>query len=131
MKKNKPLQKILYCHLKIGNCKIINVKRLEIKMPKQGYTGLCLKKEVAELLRAKARQAKMGINDFLMALLLGPPQIHGWDRPRTVPTPLTQQQISIQQAPNQQNSQKQTAFTKREGMETVGCHQMVGRTVCN
>ena len=97
-------------------------------MPKQGYTGLCLKREVAELLRAKAREAKMGINDFLTALLLGPSQIHGGDRPRTVPIPLTQQQISIQQAPNKQNSQKQTASAKREGMETVGCHQMVGRT---
>ena len=95
-------------------------------MPKQGYTGLCLKREVAELLRAKAREANMGINDFLTALLLGQPQIHGWDRPRTVPNPLTQQQISLLQAPNQQNSQKQTAFTKREGMETVGCHRKVG-----
>jgi hypothetical protein len=36
-------------------------------MPKQGYTGLCLKKEVAELIRAKAREAKMGINDFFTA----------------------------------------------------------------
>ena len=95
-------------------------------MPKQGYTGLCLKREVAELLRAKARQAKMGINDFLTALLLGPSQIHGWDRPRTVPTPIKQQQISLLQAPNQQKSQKQTASTKREGIETVGCHQGVG-----
>jgi hypothetical protein len=81
-------------------------------MPKQGYTGLCLKREVAELLRAKAREAKMGINDFLTALLLGPSQIHNWDRPRTVPNPLTQQQISIQQALNQKQSQKQTAFSE-------------------
>jgi hypothetical protein len=95
-------------------------------MPKQGCTGLCLKREVAELLRAKAREAKMGINDFLTALLLGQPQIHGWDRPRTVPNPLTQQQISLLQTLNQKQSQKQTAFTKREGMETVGCHRKVG-----
>jgi hypothetical protein len=95
-------------------------------MPKQGYTGLCLKREVAELIRAKAREAKMGINDFLTALLLGPSQIHGWDRPRTVPNPLTQQQISLLQTLNQKQSQKQTAFTKREGMETVGFHRKVG-----
>ena len=95
-------------------------------MPKQGYMGLCLKREVAELIRAKAREAKMEINDFLTALLLGPSQIHGWDRPRTVPNPLTQQQISIQQALNQKQSQKQTAFIKREGMETVGFNRKVG-----
>ena len=38
-------------------------------MPKSGMTGLCLKTEVAELLRAKAREANMGINDYLTALL--------------------------------------------------------------
>jgi len=38
-------------------------------MPKPGMTGLCLKTEVAELLRAKAREANMGINDYLTALL--------------------------------------------------------------
>jgi len=95
-------------------------------MPKQGYTGLCLKREVAGLIRAKAREANMGINDFLTALLLGPSQIHCWDRPRTVPNPLTQQQTSLLQTLNQQNSQEQIAFIKREGMETVGCHREVG-----
>ena len=39
-------------------------------MPKQGYTGVCLKTEVAQLLRAKAKEANMGINDFLTALLM-------------------------------------------------------------
>jgi len=91
-------------------------------MPKQGYMGLCLKREVAELIRAKAREANMGINDFLTALLLGPSQIHGWDRPK----PLTQQQISLLQTLNKKNSQKQTAFIKREGMETVGFNRKVG-----
>ncbi|MBS7621295.1 hypothetical protein KEJ32_04205 [Candidatus Bathyarchaeota archaeon] len=38
-------------------------------MPKPGMAGICLKKEVAELLRAKAKEAKMGINDFLKAVL--------------------------------------------------------------
>jgi len=46
-------------------------------MPKPGYTGICLKKEVAELLRSKAKEASMGINDYLTAQLLGPSQ----DRP--------------------------------------------------
>ena len=39
-------------------------------MPKPGMTGICLKTEVAKLLRAKAREAKMGINDYLTALLM-------------------------------------------------------------
>ncbi|MGC9095534.1 MAG: hypothetical protein ACP5IM_08055 [Candidatus Bathyarchaeia archaeon] len=42
-------------------------------MPKPGMTGICLKTEVAELLRAKAKEAKMGINDFLAALLTEKP----------------------------------------------------------
>jgi hypothetical protein len=43
-------------------------------MPKPGMTGICLKTEVAQLLRTKAKEAKMGINDFLMALLMKTPQ---------------------------------------------------------
>ncbi|MBS7636809.1 hypothetical protein KEJ37_05695 [Candidatus Bathyarchaeota archaeon] len=39
-------------------------------MPKPGMAGICLKTEVAKLLRAKAKEAKMGINDFLMAVLM-------------------------------------------------------------
>jgi len=42
-------------------------------MPKPGMTGICLKTEVAQLLRAKAKEASMGINDFLMALLMEKP----------------------------------------------------------
>ncbi|MGB9741035.1 MAG: hypothetical protein ACPLW5_04635 [Candidatus Bathyarchaeales archaeon] len=42
-------------------------------MPKQGYKGVCLKTEVAELLKAKAKEAKMGINDYLTALLMKTP----------------------------------------------------------
>ncbi|MGB9671532.1 MAG: hypothetical protein ACPLZY_00115 [Candidatus Norongarragalinales archaeon] len=45
----------------------------EGKMPKPGMTGICLKTEVAELLRTKAKEAKMGINDFLAALLTEKP----------------------------------------------------------
>jgi len=43
-------------------------------MPKPGMTGICLRTEVAELLRAKAKEAQMGINDFLMVLLTKAPQ---------------------------------------------------------
>ena len=40
-------------------------------MPKRGYVSLTLKREVADLLRARAKQAHMGINDLLETLLLG------------------------------------------------------------
>ncbi|MEM2506194.1 MAG: hypothetical protein QXF61_04035 [Nitrososphaeria archaeon] len=67
----RPLKEKFYCHLKTGKHKIINVKKSgKGKMPKPGMTGLCLKTEVAELLRAKAKEAKMGINDFLTDLLM-------------------------------------------------------------
>ena len=39
-------------------------------MPKPGMVGVSLKREVAQLLRAKAKEANMGINDFLIALLM-------------------------------------------------------------
>jgi len=38
-------------------------------MPKSGMTTISLKKDVAELLRAKAKEAKMGINSFLKDIL--------------------------------------------------------------
>ena len=41
-------------------------------MPKQGYTGICLKTEVAQLLRAKAKAANLGLNDYLTTVLIGP-----------------------------------------------------------
>ncbi|MEM2994972.1 MAG: hypothetical protein QXI91_03005 [Candidatus Bathyarchaeia archaeon] len=44
-----------------------------VKMPKEGFTGICLKTEVAELLRAKAKEAKMGINDYLTEILMKMP----------------------------------------------------------
>jgi len=54
-------------------------------MPKPGMTGICLKTEVAEILRAKAKAANMGLNDYLTSLLLGPSQQCCEDRPGTVP----------------------------------------------
>ncbi|MEM2738750.1 MAG: hypothetical protein QXK93_07195, partial [Candidatus Bathyarchaeia archaeon] len=38
-------------------------------MPKPGIVAISLKKEIAELLRAKAKEAKMGINVFLKDIL--------------------------------------------------------------
>jgi len=42
-------------------------------MPKPGMTGICLKTEVAQMLRTKAKEAKMGINDYLTFLLMEKP----------------------------------------------------------
>jgi len=52
-------------------------------MPKKGYTGICLKTEVAQLLRAKAKAANMGINDYLTALLMQKP-FNGPSEPETL-----------------------------------------------
>ena len=89
-------------------------------MPKPGMTGLCLKTEVANLLRSKAQTADMGINDYLTSLILrdsGPSQHHNEDRLGTVPNhqglETTQLLISLLQALNQQVSQNQTAFNEK------------------
>ena len=95
-------------------------------MPKIGMTGICLKQEVADLLRAKAKSANMGLNDYLTSILIGPSQPCFEDRPGTVPNPPAQQLISLLQALNQQTSQNQVAFTKSERMETVGVNQRCG-----
>jgi len=42
-------------------------------MPKPGMTGICLKDEVAQLLRAKAKAASLGLNDYLTSVLMAPP----------------------------------------------------------
>jgi len=41
-------------------------------MPKPGMTGICLKNEVADLLRNRARSAGMGLNEYLTNMLIGP-----------------------------------------------------------
>jgi len=51
-------------------------------MPKPGMTGICLKTEVAELLRTKAKEANMGINDYLTFLLMEKP-LNGPFEPET------------------------------------------------
>jgi len=88
-------------------------------MPKPGMTGLCLKQEVAELLRVKARSVNMGLNEYLTSLLLGPPlnQLQACSEPSqgrpnnilgTIPNLLFKQAISLIQALNQQTSLNQT-----------------------
>jgi hypothetical protein len=96
-------------------------------------TGLCLKTEVANLLRSKAENANMRINDYLTTLLLGPSQSGeqpytgpSWDRPKSgdqTPTPtqnpnLIQALISLLQALNQQQNPNQAlnnVFSLSEG----------------
>jgi hypothetical protein len=63
-------------------------------MPKPGMTGLCLKQEVADLVRRRAQDAGQGLNDYLSSLLLGPSLQHGEDRPGTVPATSLNQQLS-------------------------------------
>jgi len=90
-------------------------------MPKPGMVGMTLKREVAELLRAKAKAANMGLNEFLETMLIGPsptlPQTYlgpSWDRPSINTTQLNQQQISNPQALNQQSKLKPTPILKTE-----------------
>ena len=87
-------------------------------MPKPGMTGICLKTEVASLLRARAQQASMGLNDYLTSLLLGPSQPCSEDRPGTVPAPLIQELINLLQALNQQTSPNQTELQKASIFQT-------------
>ena len=80
---------------------------------------ICLKTEVAELLRGKTREADAGLNDYLTAILIGPSQPCFEDSPGTAPTQLSQQQISPLQVLNQQTSLNQTAFTKRNMLTSI------------
>ena len=77
-------------------------------------TGICLKTEVANLLRSKAQNANIGLNDYLTTLLLGPSQPCIEDRPGTVPTPVTQQLISLLQSLNQQINPNQADFKEQD-----------------
>ena len=106
-------------------------------MPKPGMTGLCLKQEVADLLRNKAKTADMGLNEYLTSMLIGPSitrtsvqQSSGGpsqqcieDRPGTVPEPLTQQLLNLIQTLIQQNSQNQTQNTKPTFFGEAFCEQ--------
>jgi hypothetical protein len=90
-------------------------------MPKPGMTGICLKDEVAELLRAKARAANQGLNDYLISLLmasaLGPSQQTIEDRPGTVPRiPAVTNATQIQaQSSNTPTNNPQPTFSLSTG----------------
>ena len=64
-------------------------------------TGICLKTEVASLLRDKAENANMGLNDYLTSLLLGPSQ--SGDQPYQGPS-----QPSLGTVPNLETTQNPT-----------------------
>ena len=40
-----------------------------MEMPKNGYTGITLKTEIAQLLRRKAKESGLNINQYLLWLL--------------------------------------------------------------
>jgi len=91
------------------------------KLPKPGMTGVCLKQEVANLLRTKAKSANMGLNEYLTTILLGPslscPQPYqgsSEDRPKTVPNALIEQAINLLQALKQQISLNQNEPAKEQ-----------------
>jgi hypothetical protein len=94
-------------------------------MPKPGMAGITLRKEVAELLRTKAKEANMGLNEFLETTLIGPSQSlqatttgPSEDSPRTVLQDIEEQVITLPQALNQETSPNQTqnnAFSLSEG----------------
>ena len=81
-------------------------------MPKPGYTGLTLKQEIAQLLRQKAQQAGIGINQLLIQLLQ--------DGPRTVPTHKNPPHPSLKHPLNHQYNRNHPQQAKREATETAG-----------
>jgi len=86
-------------------------------MPKPGMTGICLKQEVADLVRKRAQEAGQGLNDYLSNLLLGPSLQYTQDRPGTVPTTATASipaQIALQNKETTQN-QPPTPFSLSTG----------------
>ena len=92
-------------------------------MPKKGMTAITFRTEIAELLRTKAKQAGMGLNEFLETTLIGPsqplqPTTSGpsQDRPRTVLQDIEQRITTVPQALNQQSNPNQapTEFSLNE-----------------
>ena len=106
-------------------------------MPKPGMTGLCLKQEVADLLRTKAQSANMGLNDYLASMLIapsltrstaqptstGPSQQYIEDRHGTISEPLTKQLLNLIQTLIQQNSQNQTQNQRQPIFGEAFCEQ--------
>jgi hypothetical protein len=99
-------------------------------MPKPGMTGLCLKQEVADLVRKRAQDAGQGLNDYVSSLLLGPSlttqgpsQQCIEDRPGTVPEPVTKQLLNLIQTLIQQSNQDRAQNQKQPIFGEAFCEQ--------
>jgi hypothetical protein len=96
-------------------------------MTKEGYTHIIVPQSLHSQLKTLAQQNSMSISQLINQLINISINVSlniGINTSINT-TNLNKPNPSLIQALNQQNSQKQTAFAKREGMETVGCHQMV------
>jgi len=69
-------------------------------MPKPGMTGICLKTEVAEPLRAKAKEANLSLNDYLTTKLLGPSRDSPNACGQTIHKPPTSSKLTNQPKPS-------------------------------
>jgi hypothetical protein len=94
-------------------------------MTKEGFTHIIAPRSLHNKLKTLAQQNNMSISQLINQLISISINVSLKIGINT--TSLNKPNPSLLQALNQQNSQKQTALAKREGMETVGCHQMVGR----
>jgi hypothetical protein len=97
-------------------------------MTKEGYTHIIVPRSLHSQLKTLAQQNSMSISQLINQLINISINVSlniGINTSINT-TSLNKPNPSLMQALNQQNSQKQTAFAKREGMETVGCHRKVG-----
>ena len=90
-------------------------------MTKPGYTHIIVPKPLHQQLKALAQQNNLSISKLIAAILNV--NLNVGINTSINTTSLKKQNQSLFQALNQQKSPNQVAFTKREGMETVGCHQ--------
>ena len=99
-------------------------------MTKAGYTHIIVPQSLHNQLKTLAQQNGISISQLINQLINISINVslHIGINTSINTTNLNKPNPSLMQALSQQKSQKQPAFTKREGMETVGCHQEVGRT---
>jgi hypothetical protein len=90
-------------------------------MTKEGFTHIIAPRSLHNKLKTLAQQNNMSISQLINQLISISINVSLKIGINT--TSLNKPNPSLLQALNQQNSQKQTALAKREGMETVGCHQ--------
>ena len=88
-------------------------------MTKPGYTHIIVPKHLHLKLKAAAKQHGLSINQLIAKLLQN---IN--TSINTAPT--YRSKPSLKQTLNKNQSCNQACFYEREGMETVGCHQVVG-----